>query len=172
MIRLALRQFRTSAWTAVAGLLAVAVVVLATRPHLADAAAAAQRACGSDLHCPARATARMCRSSVPQHPPSTRSDGTRACNRAISRPKVAGSPSSRSSAASSSAWLRVEALARTPCTRDNHVRSAASSGTASSTTGTSAAGTSAAGGSSANVTWLGWAQFYPLLFRLDVGKLQ
>jgi hypothetical protein len=53
MIRLALRQFRTSAWTAVVGLVAVAAVVLATRPHFADAAAAAQRACGSDLHCPA-----------------------------------------------------------------------------------------------------------------------
>jgi hypothetical protein len=53
MIRLALRQFRTSAWTAVVGLVAVAAVVLATRPHLADAAAAAQRACGSDPHCPA-----------------------------------------------------------------------------------------------------------------------
>jgi hypothetical protein len=55
MIRLALRQFRTSAWTAVAGLIAVAAVVLATRPHLADAAAAARRACGSDPHCPALA---------------------------------------------------------------------------------------------------------------------
>jgi hypothetical protein len=53
MIRLALRQFRTSAWTAVVGLVAVAAVVLATRPHLAEAAAAAQRACGSDPHCPA-----------------------------------------------------------------------------------------------------------------------
>jgi hypothetical protein len=53
MIRLALRQFRTSAWTAVVGLVAVAAVVRATRPHLADAAAAAQRACGSDPHCPA-----------------------------------------------------------------------------------------------------------------------
>jgi hypothetical protein len=37
----------------VVGLVAVAAVVLATRPHLADAAAAAQRACGSDPHCPA-----------------------------------------------------------------------------------------------------------------------
>jgi hypothetical protein len=53
MIRLTLRQFRTSAWTAVVGLVAVAAVVVATRPHLADAAAAAQRACGSDPHCPA-----------------------------------------------------------------------------------------------------------------------
>ncbi|MFG3686600.1 ABC transporter permease [Micromonospora sp. NPDC047740] len=53
MIRLALRQFRTSAWTAVVGLVAVAAVALATRPHLADAAAAARRACGSDPHCPA-----------------------------------------------------------------------------------------------------------------------
>jgi hypothetical protein len=53
MIRLALRQFRTSAWTAVVGLVAVAAMVLATRPHLAEAAAAAQRACGSDPHCPA-----------------------------------------------------------------------------------------------------------------------
>jgi hypothetical protein len=52
MIRLALRQFLTSAWTAVVGLLAVAAVVLATRPHFADAAAAAQRACGSESHCP------------------------------------------------------------------------------------------------------------------------
>nr|MDT0658868.1 ABC transporter permease [Micromonospora sp. DSM 115978] len=52
MIRLALRQFRTSAWVAVLGLLAVAAVVLATRPHLADAAAAARRACGSHPHCP------------------------------------------------------------------------------------------------------------------------
>ncbi|MFR9779532.1 ABC transporter permease [Micromonospora sp. MS34] len=56
MIRLALRQFRISAWTAVVGLLAVAAVVLATRPHFADAAAAAQRACGSDPHCPALTT--------------------------------------------------------------------------------------------------------------------
>ncbi|MFG1914086.1 ABC transporter permease [Micromonospora sp. NPDC048898] len=53
MIRLALRQFRTSTWTAVLGLVAVAAVALATRPHFADAAAAAQRACGSDPHCPA-----------------------------------------------------------------------------------------------------------------------
>jgi hypothetical protein len=53
MIRLALRQFRTSAWTAVVGLVAIAAVILATRPHFADAAAAAQRACGSDPHCPA-----------------------------------------------------------------------------------------------------------------------
>jgi hypothetical protein len=52
MIRLALRQFRASAWTAVAGLVAVAAVVLATRPHFADAAAVARRACGSDAHCP------------------------------------------------------------------------------------------------------------------------
>lgn len=56
MIRLALRQFRTSAWTAAVGLVAVAAVVLATRPHLVDAAAAAQRACGSDPHCPALTT--------------------------------------------------------------------------------------------------------------------
>jgi hypothetical protein len=56
MIRLALRQFRTSAWTAVAGLVAVAAAVLATRPHLADAAAAARRACGSAAHCPALTT--------------------------------------------------------------------------------------------------------------------
>lgn len=52
MIRLALRQFRASAWTAVVGLVAIAAVILATRPHLADAAAA-QRACGSAPHCPA-----------------------------------------------------------------------------------------------------------------------
>jgi hypothetical protein len=55
MIRLALRQFRTSAWTAALGLVAVAAVVLATRPRLADAAAAAQRACGSETRCPALA---------------------------------------------------------------------------------------------------------------------
>jgi hypothetical protein len=53
MIRLALRQFRTSAWTAAAGLVAVLAVVLATRPHYVAAAAAARRACGSDPHCPA-----------------------------------------------------------------------------------------------------------------------
>lgn len=53
MIWLALRQFRTSAWTAVGGLAAVAVVVLVTRPHFVAAAAAAQRACGSDPRCPA-----------------------------------------------------------------------------------------------------------------------
>lgn len=53
MIRLALRQFRTSAWTAVAGLVAAAAVVLTTRPHFVDAAAAARRACGADLACPA-----------------------------------------------------------------------------------------------------------------------
>jgi hypothetical protein len=53
MIRLALRQFRNSAWTAMAGLVAVAAAALATRPHLVDAAAAARRACGSDAQCPA-----------------------------------------------------------------------------------------------------------------------
>ncbi|HST82943.1 MAG TPA: hypothetical protein VLL08_14515 [Kineosporiaceae bacterium] len=53
MIRLALRQFRTSAWTAAVGLVAVTAVVLATRAHLVDAAAAARRVCGSDPHCPA-----------------------------------------------------------------------------------------------------------------------
>ncbi len=56
MIRLALRQFRTSAWTAVAGLIAVAAAVLVTRPHLVDAAVAARRTCGSDPHCPALTT--------------------------------------------------------------------------------------------------------------------
>ncbi|NUO57963.1 MAG: hypothetical protein HOV71_30785 [Hamadaea sp.] len=56
MIRLALRQFRASAWTAAIGLLAVAAVVLATRSHLATAAAAAHRACGDDPDCPALAT--------------------------------------------------------------------------------------------------------------------
>jgi len=55
MIRLAIRQFRISAWTAVIGLAALAAVVLATRPHLADVAAAVRRACGPDPHCPARA---------------------------------------------------------------------------------------------------------------------
>ena len=53
MIRLALRQFRISTWTAVAGLVAVAAMVVATRPHFADAAAAAERACGSAAACPA-----------------------------------------------------------------------------------------------------------------------
>ncbi|HEV7709318.1 MAG TPA: ABC transporter permease [Asanoa sp.] len=53
MIRLALRQFRSSAWTAGVGLVLVAVAVLVTRPHLADAASAARRACGPDPHCPA-----------------------------------------------------------------------------------------------------------------------
>ncbi|GIF60259.1 hypothetical protein [Asanoa iriomotensis] len=53
MIRLALRQFRASAWTAAAGLGAVAAVVLATRPHLADAASAARRACAPAAQCPA-----------------------------------------------------------------------------------------------------------------------
>src|SRR3954451_13709403 len=55
MIRLALRQFRTSAWTAGVGLAAVAAAVLATRPHLAAAATSARRVCGSDAHCPALA---------------------------------------------------------------------------------------------------------------------
>ncbi|GIF48808.1 hypothetical protein DFJ67_0943 [Asanoa ferruginea] len=53
MIRLALRQLRTSAWTAAAGLVLVAAAVLLTRPHFAAAAAAARRACGADPHCPA-----------------------------------------------------------------------------------------------------------------------
>jgi hypothetical protein len=52
MIRLALRQFRASAWTAAIGLGAVAAVVLATRRQLATAASAARRACGSDSGCP------------------------------------------------------------------------------------------------------------------------
>ncbi|GAA5022415.1 ABC transporter permease [Actinopolymorpha pittospori] len=55
MIRLALRQFRASTWTAAIGLVAVAVVVLATRPYVAAAAAAARRACGSDPGCTALA---------------------------------------------------------------------------------------------------------------------
>ena len=53
MIKLALRQFRTSGWTAALLLVAVAAVVLITRPRLDDAAAAAQRTCGSEPHCPA-----------------------------------------------------------------------------------------------------------------------
>ncbi len=55
MIRLAVRQFRASAWTAAIGLVASAAVVLATRPHVAAAATAARRACGSDPGCPALA---------------------------------------------------------------------------------------------------------------------
>ncbi|WP_250004635.1 ABC transporter permease [Actinoplanes sp. M2I2] len=53
MIRLAVRQFRDSAWTALAGLISLVAVVLATRPHLTEAAAAARRDCGSDARCPA-----------------------------------------------------------------------------------------------------------------------
>jgi hypothetical protein len=53
MTRLALRQFRASAGAAAFGLVAVITVVLATRPHLAEAAAAARDACGSAPHCPA-----------------------------------------------------------------------------------------------------------------------
>ncbi|MEV0714581.1 ABC transporter permease [Asanoa sp. NPDC050611] len=49
MIRLALRQFRASAWTAVLALATVAAAVLATRPDLVDA----HRACGPDLSCQA-----------------------------------------------------------------------------------------------------------------------
>ncbi|NUR69315.1 MAG: ABC transporter permease [Hamadaea sp.] len=56
MIRLALRQFRAPAWTAVAGLVALAAVLLATRPQLTAAAAAAHRACGDDTNCPALVT--------------------------------------------------------------------------------------------------------------------
>src|SRR4051812_35946767 len=56
MIRLALRQFRAPAWTASIGLIAVAAVVLATRPQVAAAAAAARRACGGEPGCPALAT--------------------------------------------------------------------------------------------------------------------
>jgi hypothetical protein len=55
MIRLALRQFRASTWTAAIGLVTVATVVLATRAHVAAAATAARRACGSDPGCPALA---------------------------------------------------------------------------------------------------------------------
>ncbi|MEV4619022.1 ABC transporter permease [Asanoa sp. NPDC049573] len=50
MSRLALRQFRTSAWTAVVGLALVAAAVVATRPHFVTAA---RRACGADPDCPA-----------------------------------------------------------------------------------------------------------------------
>jgi hypothetical protein len=53
MIRLALRQFRSSAWTAVVNLIAVTTVVLATRPHFVAAAAAARRTCSSGVPCPA-----------------------------------------------------------------------------------------------------------------------
>jgi hypothetical protein len=52
MMWLAFRQFRASAGVAVIGLLAVAAVVLVTRPHLAEAAAAARRTCGPGA-CPA-----------------------------------------------------------------------------------------------------------------------
>jgi hypothetical protein len=55
VIRLALRQFRSSAWTAAIALVAFAAVVFATRPQLTAAAAAARRACGADAHCPALA---------------------------------------------------------------------------------------------------------------------
>ena len=53
MIRLALRQFRAPARTAAAGLVALAVVVLVTRPGLVEAAAVARRACGPQPRCPA-----------------------------------------------------------------------------------------------------------------------
>jgi hypothetical protein len=56
MIRLALRQFRASACNAAIGLVALAALVLATRPHLTAAAAAARRACGTETDCPALIT--------------------------------------------------------------------------------------------------------------------
>jgi hypothetical protein len=56
MIKLAVRQFRASAWTASIGLVVLAALILATRPHLVAAAAAARRACGAEAGCPALAT--------------------------------------------------------------------------------------------------------------------
>jgi len=56
MIRLALRQFRAPAWTAAIGLVALAALVLATRPQLSAAAATARRACGTETDCPALIT--------------------------------------------------------------------------------------------------------------------
>ena len=52
MIRLTLRQFRAPAWTASIGLLVVAAMVLTTRPHLVEAAAAARQSCGTGPQCP------------------------------------------------------------------------------------------------------------------------
>lgn len=56
MIGLAWRQFRASAAGAAIGLLALAAVVMATRPHFVEAAAAARRACGTEPDCPALST--------------------------------------------------------------------------------------------------------------------
>ena len=56
MIWLALRQFRASGWSAVAGLVAVAAAVLATRPHFVEAAEAALQALEDELADPARWT--------------------------------------------------------------------------------------------------------------------
>ena len=64
-----------------------------------------------------RRMASMCRASVPQHPPSTVSCGSSARSAAYRAPRSSMSPMSSDSAASSSAWLIVEALARSPRTR-------------------------------------------------------
>ncbi|MGY0235095.1 ABC transporter permease [Longispora urticae] len=56
MISLALRQFRAPAWVLAAGSVAVAAVLLVTRPRLVTAAAAARRACGTETDCPALLT--------------------------------------------------------------------------------------------------------------------
>lgn len=55
---------------------------------------------------PAAIRALMCRMSEPQHPPTTRSLGSRFARSAQSTPNCCGSPSSSLVASSSSAWLR------------------------------------------------------------------
>ena len=57
-----------------------------------------------------------CSWSVPQHPPTTRRSIIEPSD-AYSAPSSSTSPRSSSVASSSSAWLRRDALARTPCTR-------------------------------------------------------
>src|SRR3954453_4152320 len=59
-----------------------------------------------------------CLTSVPQHPPRTVIDGAMSRTLLKSSPSSFGSPASRASLASSSAWLLLEALARKPRSRD------------------------------------------------------
>src|SRR4029450_2152911 len=63
----------------------------------------------------------ICRWSVPQQPPSTLICENRARRSLYCWPSSTGSPSSRSVASSSSAWLRFDALARGPRSLSIHV---------------------------------------------------
>jgi hypothetical protein len=68
----------------------------------------------------ARPIASTWRWSVPQHPPTTDSRGNAALSSSYCRASSSGSPASRSGLSSSSAWLRRDALARSPGTRSRH----------------------------------------------------